>query len=87
MFERLRTSGKKSTESVHMGVRRIRRRIRRQGEGSQVAADIDAVIATNEGEPGRVTKSSVRSRQRIVQRSGSRRRKPSEPEESRGGES
>jgi hypothetical protein len=72
-----------------MSVRRIRRRIRHQGKNAQVAADVDAVIATNVGEPGRVTKSTVRSRQRIVQRSGSRRKEakePENPEESRGGE-
>jgi hypothetical protein len=64
-----------------MGIRRIRRRIRHQGNGTQVAADIDAVIATNVGEPGSSQKSSVRSRQRIVQRSGTRHPKTEEPEE------
>jgi hypothetical protein len=69
-----------------VGVRRIRRRIRHQEEGIQVAGDIDAVIATNVGEPGSTTKSRVRSRQRIVQRSGTRRKNAEEPEQPRGGD-
>jgi hypothetical protein len=52
-----------------MNVRKvIRRRIRRTGEGSHISADVNAVVSANIGEPG--SRSSVRSRQRIVQRSG-----------------
>ena len=46
----------------------IRKRIRQQGKGSQVDADINAVVAANVNEPG--SRNVVRSRSRIVQRSG-----------------
>jgi hypothetical protein len=52
-------------------VRRIRRRIRRRERGIDLNADVDATIAVNRGERG--ARSSVSSRQRIVQRSGRRR--------------
>jgi len=48
----------------------IRRRIRRQDKGMQLAADINAVVAANVGDPGSRTNVRSRSRQRIVQRSG-----------------
>jgi hypothetical protein len=48
----------------------IRRRTRRQVGGVNVAADIDAVVSVNTGEEGQINRSRVRSRRRIVQRSG-----------------
>lgn len=57
----------------------IRKRIRQQGRRSQVNADINAVVAANVNEPG--SRNVVRSRSRIVQRSGRSNetsRKPSE---------
>ena len=48
----------------------IRRRIRSQEGGVNVAADVDAVVSVNTGEPGQTTSTRVRSRRRIVQRSG-----------------
>ena len=54
-----------------MNVRKvIRKRIRHEGRGTSVAADINAAVVVNANEPG--SRSSVRSRQRIVQRSGRR---------------
>jgi hypothetical protein len=67
-----------------MAIRRIKKRIRHQDENVQVAADIDGVVATNVGRPGQTTRSTVRSRQRIVQRSGSA-RKQEEPDREQGG--
>ncbi len=61
-----------------LNVRKVfRRRIRHEGKGVNVAADINAVVSANLGEPG--SRTSVRSRQRIVQRSGK------SPEQERGG--
>lgn len=60
----------------------IRKRIRQQGQGSQVAADINAVVAGNVNEPG--SRNVVRSRSRIVQRSGSSNEASDQPPE--GGE-
>jgi hypothetical protein len=54
----------------------FRRRIRHNEQGLNVAGDIHAVVSANVNEPG--SRSSVRSRQRIVQRSGR------EPEQDRG---
>ena len=52
-----------------MNIRKvIRKRIRRQAKGTHVSADVNAVVSANIGEPG--SHSFVRSRQRIVQRSG-----------------
>ncbi len=48
----------------------IRRRIRQREGGVNVAADVDATIAAHVNEPGSRTKTSSRSRQRIVQRAG-----------------
>lgn len=55
-----------------MNIRKVfRRRIRHSEKGLNVAGDINAVVSANVDEPGsRSTRSSVRSRQRIVQRSG-----------------
>lgn len=47
----------------------IRMQIRRAGPGVQAAGDINAAISANVNEPGS-THTSVRSYQRIVQRSG-----------------
>jgi hypothetical protein len=44
----------------------IRKRVRRQRPGMQVAADINAAVAANVNEPG--TRTHVSSRQRIVQK-------------------
>jgi hypothetical protein len=53
-----------------MNVRKlIQRRIRHSGGGVDVVADVNAAIAANVNEPG--GSSSVTSRQRVVQRSGS----------------
>jgi hypothetical protein len=60
----------------------IRKRIRQQSQGSQVAADINAVVAANVNEPG--SRNVVRSRSRIVQRSGSSHEASDQPPE--GGE-
>jgi len=55
-----------------VNVRRvIRKRIRHNKDGTQVVADVNAVVAANVNESG--SRSSVSSRQRIVQRQGSRR--------------
>ena len=52
-----------------MNVRKvIRRRIRQRERGLDVVADVNAVVSANVNQPG--SGSSVRSRQRIVQRSG-----------------
>jgi hypothetical protein len=48
----------------------IRRRIRRQEGGVNVAADVDAVVSINTGEAGQTSSTRVRSRRRIIQRSG-----------------
>ncbi len=56
----------------------IRKRIRHEGEGVQVAGDVNAVVSANVGQRG--SRSSVRSRQRIVQRAG----KPKDEEPTRG---
>jgi hypothetical protein len=48
----------------------IRRRIRRQEGGVNLAADVDAVLSVNTGESGQTSSTRVRSRRRIVQRSG-----------------
>jgi hypothetical protein len=45
----------------------LRRRIRHSRDGVDVVADINAAVAGNVGEPGRT---SVSSRQTVVQRSG-----------------
>jgi hypothetical protein len=50
----------------------IRKRIRHEKDGVNVAGDVNATIAANVNEPGSRTKTSSRSRQRIVQRSGRR---------------
>src|ERR671937_84797 len=56
-----------------MNIRRIiERRIRHREEGIDVAADVNAVIAANVGEPGSVTSAS--NRQRVVHRSRSQAR-------------
>jgi hypothetical protein len=56
-----------------MNIRRIiERRIRHRTEGVDVAADVNAVIAANVGEPGSVTSAS--NRQRVVHRSRSQAR-------------
>jgi hypothetical protein len=63
---------------VVVNIRKVfRRRVRHEGNGVNVAADINAVVSANVNEPG--SRSSVRSRQRIVQRSGR------VPEHERGG--
>ena len=46
----------------------IRRRIRHSKDGVNVVADINAAVAGNVNEPGR--KTSVSSRQTVVQRNG-----------------
>ena len=52
-----------------MNIRKVfRRRIRHKDKGIDVAGDINAVVSANINEPG--SHASVRSRQRIVQRSG-----------------
>jgi hypothetical protein len=48
----------------------IRKRIRRNEDGTQLAADVNAVVAANVNEPG--SRSSITSRQRIVQKQDSR---------------
>jgi hypothetical protein len=56
-----------------MNIRKIiERRIRHRTEGVDLAADVNAVIAANVGEPGAVTTAS--NRQRVVHRSRSRAR-------------
>jgi hypothetical protein len=57
----------------------IRKKIRHRGKGTSVDADINAVIATNVGEEN--SRTHVRSKQRIVQRSG---RKKDQPDQGRG---
>jgi CMP-2-keto-3-deoxyoctulosonic acid synthetase len=53
-------------------VRKVfKRRIRREQDGLNVAADIDAVVSVNTGESGQTSVTRSRSRSRIVQRSGS----------------
>ena len=52
-----------------MNVRKvIRKRIRKQGKGTNLAADVNVVVSSNVNDPG--SRASARSRQRIVQRSG-----------------
>jgi hypothetical protein len=54
-----------------LNIRKVfRRRIRHNEEGLDVAADINAAVSANVNQPG--SRSSVRSRQRIVQRSGTK---------------
>jgi hypothetical protein len=54
-----------------MNIRKvIRKRIRHEKDGVQIAGDINAVISANVDEVG--SHSHVSSRQRIVQRSGKR---------------
>lgn len=49
----------------------LNRRIRRQGKGGTLAADVSAVVAGNVGKPGRTTTAgSKRQVLRIVQRKG-----------------
>jgi hypothetical protein len=48
-------------------VRVIRKRIRKKGDGIDIAADVNAVIAVNDG--GGRSRTSVSSRQTVVQRS------------------
>jgi len=47
----------------------IRRRIRQEGDGVSVVADVNAAVAGSLGESG-ATKTSVSSRSTVVQRSG-----------------
>ena len=49
----------------------IRKRIRRSGDGSNLAGDVNAAVSANINERGS-SKTRVSSRQRIVQRSGKR---------------
>jgi hypothetical protein len=64
-----------------LSIRKVfKRRVRHESDGVSVAADINAVVSTNVNEPG--SRSTVRSRQKIVQRSG----KSSERRRDRGGE-
>jgi hypothetical protein len=58
----------------------IRKRIRRNADGIDVAADVNAVIAVNEG--GESTHTSVSSRQKVVQRSGRRPQKEENQQQS-----
>jgi hypothetical protein len=55
-----------------MNIRKvINRRLRREGGGMNVAADVNAVVSANVGEPGgSVSRTSSRQRTRVVQRSG-----------------
>jgi hypothetical protein len=48
----------------------VNRRIRRQGKGGSVVADVNAVVTGNVGKAGRTTAESTRQRIRIVQRNG-----------------
>jgi hypothetical protein len=48
----------------------IEKTIRREGDGSNVAGTVNAVVSGNVGEPGSVSRVSSRRRTRIVQRSG-----------------
>ena len=52
----------------------VQRRIRREGDGIQLAADVHAVVATNTGRPGAATTTATtasnRQQVRIVQRGG-----------------
>ena len=48
----------------------IRKRIRYEKDGVQISGDVNGVIATNVGQQS--TNTSVRSTQRIVQRSANR---------------
>ncbi|MEA2933287.1 MAG: hypothetical protein QOI56_2072 [Actinomycetota bacterium] len=48
----------------------VNRRIRRQGKGGTVAADVTAVVSANTGADARVTAASSTSKVRIVQRKG-----------------
>lgn len=53
------------------GVRKVvQRRIRHEGEGVNVAADVNAVVVTNTGTGGAKTSTSKRQRVRVVQRGG-----------------
>ena len=51
--------------------RTIQKRIRREGEGIDLAVDVNAAVAGTVNEPGRTT-TSVSSRQTVIQRSGRR---------------
>ena len=54
-----------------MGVRKVvRKRIRHEGEGVQAAADVNVAVVANVNEPG--SQASVRSSQRIIQRTRAR---------------
>jgi hypothetical protein len=55
-----------------MNIRKvIKRRLRREGDGMNVAADVNAVVSANVGERGRsVSRTSSRQRTQVVQRSG-----------------
>lgn len=48
----------------------VQRRIRRQRDGVDVAADVNAVVATNTGGGGGRTTASSRQRVQVVQRKG-----------------
>ena len=54
-----------------MNVRKIiHKAIRHQGDDSQIAGDVNAVVSANVGEKGSRNVVSSRSKTRIVQRSG-----------------
>jgi hypothetical protein len=61
-------------------VRKVfKRRIRREKDGVNVAADIDAVLSVNAGKSGQTSVTRSRSRSRIVQRSGGPRKGSENP--------
>jgi hypothetical protein len=69
-------------------VRKVfKRRIRRQEDGVNLAADIDAVVSVNTGESGKTSVTRSQSRSRIVQRSGSPVKREKGHEESQGTDS
>jgi len=45
----------------------IRKHIRRDGPGVNIAADVDAVVAVNSGTPGQTTTTRSKSTQHVVQ--------------------
>ena len=54
----------------------IKKNIRRQEPGVNVAADVDAVIAVNSGKPGQTTTASSKRTQHVVQDSRAHRDAP-----------
>lgn len=63
--------GRQLDRSREAHVRKVvQRRIRHEGDGVNVAADVNAVVSTNSGGRGAKTTTSRRQRLRVVQRGG-----------------